>query len=225
MDKGHYILRLPASGGSGNVTRIERIEGPPQGIFAPEYADINTNYLCQIVLAWQIIHTVDSPYTTSQADHLKQIIESINLTDYSFYQNRGMMQEVFTSCPLCTRPIHYNELHNTLLLEGEAGLQNAGIQVEGTSRSTIVNLFHMHPLVYEALEHIPQNVAWGHASCNTKLGQRRCYSLYELRQFNLKVAVVEGENVETFAWISEDRAFIRCPNGGVWIKITNETDW
>lgn len=225
VDRGHYVLRLPPSGGSGYVSQKERIEGPPQGIFAPEYADRDTDYLCQVALAWQIVHSVSSPYSTTQAEHLRAILSSIGQSDYSFYQYWGMMKSVFTTCPLCTRPLYYSEMHETLRLEDESGLLNAGVQVEGTTRSTVVNLFHMHPLVYEALEHIPNNVSWGHASCNTKLGQRRCYSLSELQELDLKAAVVDGESVSTFGWMSEDLRFIRSPAGGVWIKITEDTDW
>lgn len=224
-DKGDYILRLPAKGGSSRVSKKEVIEGPPQGIFAPEYVDATTNFLCLCVLAWQIVHTVDSSYTTGQAEHLRAILETIGLDKYEFYQQRGIMKKIFATCPLCMRPIYYKELHEMLKLDEESGLMNSGDQVVGATRSTVINLFHMHPLVYEQLEHIPANVAWGHATCNTKLGQRRCYSLSELQDMGSKVAIVRGEEVNTFGWISDDRGMIRSPVGAVWIQITGDTDW
>ena len=220
MDRGHYILRLPKVGGGKTITKPERIEGLPQGIFAPEYADADTNFLCQIVLAWQIIHTVDSPYLTSQAIHIQAILNSLSLLEYQVYENRGIINNTFTSCPLCLRPIRYGELHEMLRLEEESGLMNAAEQIEGATRSTIVNLFHFHPLVYEQLEHIPQHVAWGHATCNTKLGQRRCYTLQELMDMNNKVGVLHGEQFKSFGWISDNQEMIRSPGGAVWIQIT-----
>jgi len=225
IDKGHYVLRLSKIGGGKKITKGELIEGPPQGIFAPEYADADTDYLCRVVLAWQIIHTVDSPYTTSQATHLQMILQHISMLDYSFYQQRGIMIKTFTTCPLCQRPIYYNELHDMLRLEEESGLINAADQVQGVTRSTIINLFHFHPLVYEQLEHIPPNVAWGHATCNTKLGQRRCYSLCELIAMSNKVGVMKGEKFTSFGWASEDMEMIRSPQGAVWIQITRDRDY
>lgn len=227
VDTGHYVLRLPSVGGGkqNKASKEKRVEGPPQGIFAPEYADVETDYLCRVVLAWQIVHTVDSPYTTTQAAHLQSILERIGLHDYSFFERRGVMRRTFSTCPLCLKPIYYAELHEMLKLDDEAGLANAGDQVAGATRSTIVNLFHFHPLVYEQLEHIPPNVAWGHATCNTKLGQRRCYSLYELREMNNKVGVIHGEEVKTFGWVSDDWEMIRSDNGAVWIQITKDTDF
>ncbi len=65
-DSGHYVLRLPRLGALASVD-----EGVAQGLFAPEYADPNTNFLCRCVLAWLIIHTVGSPYTTQQAANLR----------------------------------------------------------------------------------------------------------------------------------------------------------
>ena len=99
---------------------------------------------------------------------------------------------------------------------------NAAEQFEVATRSSIVNLFHFHPLVYEQLEHIPQQVAWGHATCNTKLGQRRCYTLQELMDMNNKVGMLHGEQFESFGWISDNQEMIRSPGGAVWIQITTD---
>lgn len=57
QDVGHYVLRIPRHG-----DRPKRVEGPPQGVFAPEYADDETNFLCKCVLAWLIIKTQGSPH-------------------------------------------------------------------------------------------------------------------------------------------------------------------
>lgn len=224
VDKGHYVLRLPKIGGGKTITKADRIEGPPQGVFAPEYADANTNFLCQVVLAWQVIHTIDSPYLSSQAGHIQAILKSLSLLEYEIYERRGILRNTFTSCPLCLRPIRYSELHEMLRLEEENGLLNAAEQIEGATRSTIINLFHFHPLVYEQLEHIPDHVAWGHATCNTKLGQRRCYTLQELMGMNNKVGILYREQFESFGWISDNQEMIRSPQGAVWIQITTDAD-
>jgi hypothetical protein len=40
LDVGHYVLRMSTISDRGEIS-----EGAPQGIFAPEYADVETNYL------------------------------------------------------------------------------------------------------------------------------------------------------------------------------------
>jgi hypothetical protein len=218
VDVGHYVLRLSTTDG----TRLERIEGPPQGIFAPEYSDSETNFLCKCVLAWLTIHTRGSPYTVMQAAHLSAILHQANLDDAAGYEFRNVLRHGLTCCPLCMKILHYRELHQTVGFEAEAGLENAAIQVEGSTRSTVVNLFHLEPLVYGALEHAPRHVAWGHALCNTRLGQRKCYSLPELQELDLKVGIIREENIETFGWISRDYKMIRSPNGAVWIQLNQD---
>ena len=89
-------------------------------------------------------------------------------------------------------------------LEDEDALSNAGLQLEGATRSTIVNLFHLDPLNYGRLDHVPRKVAWGHATCNTKLGQRRCHPLKELMETGNKVGLIRPEGVDTFGWISSN---------------------
>jgi hypothetical protein len=106
--------------------------------------------------------------------------------------------------------------------EASAGTENAAEQVEGATRSTIVNLFHLLPLKYDSIIHIPQNIAWGHHDCNTKLGQRLCYSLAELQEMDWKVGVIKPEGIETFGWISTDFLMIRSPLGAVWIQIVGD---
>ena len=81
VDRGHYVLRISTS--SNDKGKV--VEGAPQGLFAPEYANQETNYFCTCVLAWLIIHTVGSPYTTTQAEHLKLILAEANLLNDSQY--------------------------------------------------------------------------------------------------------------------------------------------
>lgn len=216
-DTGHYVLRISTLG-----AQEKRKEGVPQGIFAPEYANAETNYLSQAVLAWLIIHTVDSPYTTSQATHLKAILESESLLDDSFWEKQGIFRHGLCACPLCSRLIKYCELHDTLVLDEEQALENAARQIVGATRSTIVNLFHMDPLRYGAIEHVPLKVAWGHATCNTKLGQRKCFPLDTLKTTGEKVGIIRPEGVDTFGWISGDWEMIRSPHGSVWIRICSD---
>lgn len=219
VDVGHYVLRMPRHG------RKDKLHtGPPQGLFAPEYADQDTNFLCRCVLAWLIVHTSGSPYTTSQASHLKAILEAENLLTDDVWENRGVFRHGLTACPLCTRFIKYDDLHAMLALQDEVGLANAHIQVEGATRSTIVNLFHLEPLRYESLDHIPSAVAWGHATCNTKLGQRKCYSLHELTEVGGKLGIVLESGIETIGWISPNWEMIRSARGAVWIRICADRD-
>lgn len=219
VDSGHYVLRISTADG----TRLERVEGPPQGIFAPEFANSETNYLCKCVLAWLTIHARQSPYTATQATHLRAILRQADLAGVERYEFRNVLRNGLTCCPLCLKTLKYDELHKMVGFEEEAGLGNAGAQVAGSTRSTIVNLFHLEPLAYGSLEHAPRCVAWGHAVCNTRLGQRECYSLPQLQEMDLKVAVIRDENVETFGWISDDWKMIRSPNGAVWIQLNEDT--
>ena len=216
-DNGHYVLRIPKLG-----VQAKRKDGPPQGIFAPEYANAETNYLSKSVLAWLIIHTVDSPYTTLQAFHLKAILESEGLLDDAFWERQGILRHGLCACPLCSCLINYHELHDILLLDEEPALENAPVQITGATRSTIVNLFHMDPQRYGAIEHLPSKVAWGHATCNTRLGQRKCLSLDTLQATGEKVGIIRQEGIDTFGWISENWEMIRSPRGSVWIRICSD---
>jgi hypothetical protein len=217
VDTGHYVLRIPRHGRSP-----KRIEGPPQGIFAPEYADEETNYLCKCVLVWLTVHADMSPYTTTQVAHIRSILASIDIDPDRHFSQRGAMRNGVTCCPLCLRLLTYSELHDTVNFDDADGLENAANQIEGATRSTVVNLFHIEPLRYSTVAHVPRNVAWGHALCNTKLGQRMCYSLDELRAVGRKLAIQEGDTLSTFGWMSGDDAMIRSPRGAVWTQICND---
>ena len=214
VDDGHYVLRLPSTG-----VKPKREEGSPQGVFAPEYADLNDNYLCKCVLAWLIIKTSGSPYTTNQAEQLQVILRSMDLGSEEALEHLSAVRRGMTCCPLCLRFVRHNELHDIVSFEDESSLENAPLQIEGTTRSTIVNLFHLEPLVYTDGHHIPQKVTWGHAVCNTRLGQRRCYSLRELQLGDLKVGIIHEDGIDTFGWISTDSRMIRSPGGAVWIQL------
>jgi hypothetical protein len=219
-DTGHYVVRMPRLG-----TKPKRFDGPPQGVFAPEYADDETNYLSKCVLAWLIIQTSGSPYTLSQAEHLRMILRDYELDNVDAYEQSGLLRRGTTSCPLCMRFLKYQELHATVSFEDEEGLTNAGEQIEGATRSTVVNLFHLMPLLYHELTHIPSNIGWGHAVCNTRLGQRPCYSLHQLVDMNRKVGIIRDEGlIETFGWISDDWLMIRSPNGAVWMQLNGDID-
>jgi hypothetical protein len=220
QDLGHYVLRIPRHG-----ERPKRIEGPPQGVFAPEYADDETNFLCKCVLAWLIIKAQGSPYTMAQAAHLRSILCAAELDDVAAYERRGVLKQGLTACPLCTRLLRYSDLHETVSFNDQNGLINAAEQIEGATRSTVVNLFHLMPLLYHDLTHVPGNIGWGHAICNTRLGQRPCYSSDQLMELDRKVGVVlETGEVETFGWISDDWLMIRSPNGAVWIQLNGDVE-
>jgi len=217
-DIGHYVLRIPTSGGG----RQERVEGPPQGIFATEYADGETNFLSKCMLAWLIVNTDGSPYTTNQARHLRAILLNNDLFKPDELERKNILRGGLTCCPLCWRHIRYEEYHQTISFNDVDGQSNASEQVEGSTRSTITNLFHLSPLIYDTLIHVPLNIGWGHAICNTRLGQRTCYSLPELLDMDLKIGIIKPEGIETFGWISSDYQMIRSPNGAVWIQVAND---
>ena len=220
QDVGHYVLRIPRHG-----ERPKRVEGPPQGVFAPEYADDETNFLCKCVLAWLIIKTQGSPYTLAQAGHLRAILRATGLDDVAACEGRGVLKQGLTACPLCTRFLRYADLHETVSFNDQNGLVNAGEQIEGATRSTVVNLFHLMPLLYHELTHVPGNIGWGHAICNTRLGQRPCYSPAQLMELDQKVGIVlETGEVETFGWISDDWLMIRSANGAVWIQLNGDAE-
>lgn len=211
-DVGHYVLRLSTIG-SNKVTS----EGAPQGILAPEYATQETNYLCKAFLSWLIIKTKNSPYQENDFMHLKNILEANNLLNVNFLESNSIIINDVTCCPLCHEPLEYNQLHEMISFEGASGLANSQEQVEGATRSTMVNLFHMKPLVYESLEHKPNQVAWGHAICNTRLGQRPCLSLNEIKDKGMEIY----SNNNILGWMSANGEMIRSNSGDVWIKITN----
>jgi hypothetical protein len=218
VDSGEYVLRIAAHG-----NRPARVDGPPQGIFAPEYANENANFLAKCILAWLTAHTVDSPYVATQTAHIEAILTKYGLYTPKDWEALGLLRSGFSSCPLCLKHIKYNELHDQIAFTEEASLLNAADQVINATRSTIVNLFHMVPLTYSDIEHVPQNVAWGHAICNTKLGQRRCYPIPQVIASGLKVGSIDANGVvSTFGWASKNLEMIRSPAGAVWIRIVDD---
>jgi hypothetical protein len=217
-DAGEYVLRL-SNAGTG---RPKRNDGPPQGIFAPEYAPAQTNYECQAMLAWLIVHARSSPYTTMQASHLREILVHSRLLGDRL-ERAGVTRNGLSICPLCLRVIDYGELHESVDFQQVDGLLNAALQVEDATRSTKANLFHLEPLVYETLNHRPTSVAWGHATCNTLLGQRHCFSLAELQEAGRKIGFIdENDEIVTFGWMSDDYKMIRSPHGAVWVQLSGD---
>lgn len=218
IDTGHYVLRMPKA----DAQRLANSIGPPQGIFAPEYAEAEVNYLAKAMLAWLIVHTKGSPYTSTQAVHVKAILDAELLLENEQHHHLGMIRNGHTCCPLCLRIIEYRQLHNMVTFAETIGLDNAGAQVTGATRSTEANLFHLVPLVYTSLQHQPLSIGWGHATCNTLLGQRRCYSLAELQHMDMKVATISEGEVLTFGWMSENRRMIRGPYGATWVMLSDD---
>lgn len=214
IDKGHYLCRF----GSKKLNNIIN-EGAPQGIFAPEYADEKTNFLSKAVLAWLLIKTKDNPYDESDFCHLRAILEKFNLINEQTLSSNHIIKNGYSCCPLCGEIISYNELHQMVDLTNKQGLANAQEQQNGITRSTEVNLFHISPLTFKSLEHKPSKIAWGHATCNTLLGQRTCLSLDQVKRENKEV-IIKNFN-SSIGWMSKDNKFIRSENGDVWVKISN----
>lgn len=216
IDCGHYLLRIS---NSGTNQRKNLFEGPAQGIFAPEYADAKTNFLCQAVLAWLIVKTEGSPYNEEDFEHLKAILNKYNLLNSSHYEDDYIIHNGITTCPLCQRTIKHSELNEIISFDDEEGLENSTEQI-GSTRSTKVNLFHMVPLSYSSLENIPTQVSWGHATCNTRLGQRRCFSFHDLQLTEIEVEIKEGHSQHLLGYANAAKNFIRSQNGDVWIRIS-----
>ena len=218
VDHGEYVLRIAAHG-----SNAKREAGPPQGIFAPEYANAEANYISKCVLSWLVAHTVDAPYVAAQADWLEAILRVEGLLEMREWERLGLVRAGHTACPLCMGLIRYEDLHMQIDFANEDALLNASEQVTNATRSTVVNLFHIDPLTYSGIEHGPRNVAWGHATCNTKLGQRKCYSLPELIEHGVKVGTVDDDgSVHTFGWSAKNLEMIRAPSGAVWIRISED---
>lgn len=215
IDCGHYLLRIS---NSGTNKKQNKFEGPAQGIFAPEYADANTNFLCQAVLAWLIIKTENSPYNESDFEHLQAILNKHNLLNSLHYENDYILHNGKTTCPLCQKTILYSELNEMISFDDEEGLENSTDQA-GSTRSTKVNLFHMVPLCYSSLENIPTQVSWGHATCNTRLGQRRCYSFNDLQATEIEIDITKNRKKRLLGYTNTAQNFIRSQNGDVWIRI------
>jgi hypothetical protein len=220
IDCGHYLLRIS---NSGTNKQHSKFEGPAQGIFAPEYADANTNFLCQAVLAWLIIKTEGSPYKESDFEHLQAILMKHNLINSPHFENDYIMHNGKTTCPLCQKVILHSELNEMISFEDEEGLENSTKQV-GSTRSTKVNLFHMVPLCYASLENIPTQISWGHATCNTRLGQHRCYSFWDLQSTEIEIDIIKGQNKRLLGYANAAQNFIRSQNGDVWIRIAKSDE-
>ena len=209
VDTGEYVIRF---------SNPKREEGPPQGIFAPEYASEKDNKLSQAFLAWLLCQSLEAPY---EKDDIRRLAEYLNQQDKRLLESRRLSKKMLlrdgiASCPLCERTLRYKEFHQMLDLSEAAGLANAGSQVQGATRSTIVNLFHLEPLLYgPTLSHKPDSVSWGHAVCNTLLGQRRCPSMSELQAEGQEIHFQEG----TGGFMSRDEGMIRSLDGGVWVRL------
>lgn len=218
VDHGEYVLRIAVHGNNG-----KREAGPPQGIFAPEYANTEANYISKCVLAWLITHAVDAPYVATQAKWLEAILKAEGIFDLREWERLGLVRAGHTACPLCMGLIRHEDLHRQVDFTEESSLLNAAEQVLNSTRSTVVNLFHLDPLIYSSIEHGPRNVAWGHATCNTKLGQRKIYSLTELIEHGVKVGTIDDNgSVHTFGWSAGNLEMIRAPGGAVWIRISED---
>lgn len=207
-DVGHYIIRIR-----------NRSDGKVQGIFAPEYADPDTNFLSQALLAQLIARTLNYP-GPGPSEHLQAILSGHEWAAEDRLVRDDICDDAgHVTCPLCRRPLKYSELHEMIDPGAYLGLANAATQVEGSTRSTLVNLFHLRPLLYApTIGHTPDNVAWGHAHCNTVLAQRRCISLAECETGGAALTNPKGEVV---GYMSEDSRMIRSHGGAAWIQVVS----
>lgn len=209
-DTGEYVVRL------SNPTVKE---GMSQGIFAPEYASAADNALCQAVLTWLIGRTRDHPYEDDEFDALTTRLrdEDPALIAPERLASAGIVVDDEARCPLCLRPLLWRELHEMLDLTEVSGLANAQIQIAGGTRSTAVNLFHMQPLLYgRPLHHKPHLVAWGHATCNTLLGQRVCVPFADVQA---KGFVLTRGGDTPWGYASADESMLRSADQGVWARL------
>ena len=215
-DKGHYILRTPAQGGSTKVTKLKRYEGIAQGFFAPEYSTSEFDYLVRLQLVYLIMQSENNPYKPEHGLHIKKILKKYNCLDiekFKYYSAIDSNKKL--TCPLCLKKIKYEDLHRTADYSDNSHSENAVTQNVYTTRSTQVNVFHMRPLVYGSVEHKPYQVFWGHHHCNTNLGQNRCFSLEEIKQFK-KDGKIKNEKI----FADNSQKSIRDEKGNYYIKIT-----
>ena len=201
-DFGHYLARIPRGLSAG----IQ------QGIFAPEYVDKKENFACQVLLTYFAYKTIGHK-PDSNLIHAELILKELDLLNLDSFKLRGIFNDAGqTICPLCFRPIEFSELHEAIDPSQVPGLANSGVQLAET-RSTLVNLFHLQPLLYDKmLGHTSQNIAWGHAHCNTFLSQRRSMSLKELKKSGSKIA-------ENLYW-DDSKSFIRSEDNRAWVSVT-----
>jgi hypothetical protein len=201
-DFGQYLARVPRGLSAG----IQ------QGIFAPEYVGKRENYACQVFLTFLAYRTQGHELDVNYY-HIQEILEYLNLFEIEKFRLKAILNDNDeTICPLCMRPIEFSELHEAIDPSQVPGLANSGVQLAET-RSTLVNLFHLQPLLYEkVLGHNVNNVAWGHAHCNTFLAQRRSYSLQELK--------LRGSLITQDLYWDLDGLFIRSEDHRAWVSVT-----
>lgn len=201
-DFGHYLARIPRGLSAG----IQ------QGIFAPEYVGRKENYACQVLLTYfaykTIGHQIDENF-----QHVSLILQALGLLDIDKFKIRGILNsDENITCPLCLRPIEFSELHEAIDPSQVPGLANSGVQLAET-RSTLVNLYHLQPLLYsKELGHTTENIAWGHAHCNTFLSQRKSFSLEELKR--------TGNKIQTELYTDALGTFIRSEDNRAWVSVT-----
>lgn len=203
VDVGHYLRRVP---------RDSKNLGIQQGIFAPEYTRRSVNYACQVFLTHLAYRTEGHPRDPN-ADHVEEILKTLNIYNDSLWRHEGIIdKDGVSTCPLCNRRIAYEELHETIDPSLVPGLANSGVQL-GETRSTLVNLYHLRPLLYASeLGHTPQNIAWGHAHCNTFLAQRVSFSLRALMD--------AGKRPDLDLYWDDNEEFIRASDGRAWVSLT-----
>jgi len=217
-DIGHYILRVSSKGGSAKVTHSKQKEGIAQGIFAPEYSNQYTNIACQLVLAYLMFKAEDNPYRDTDIGEVVAKISRAGVFDPAYLEYLNITRNGKTCCPLCLKIIKHNEFHNTASFSESETHVNAVSQNISTTRSTAVNLFHMHPLVYGEINNTPDKVSWGHHHCNSNLAQRRCYSLEELKEIGISTSLnVNGINKKIL--FSPELNFARFDDGSVLASI------
>ena len=158
----------------------------------------------------------NNPYKQEHGLHIKKILKKYNCLDiekFKYYSAIDSNKKL--TCPLCLKKIKYEDLHRTADYSDNSHSENAVTQNVYTTRSTQVNVFHMRPLVYGSVEHKPYQVFWGHHHCNTNLGQNRCFSLEEIKQFK-KDGKIKNEKI----FADNSQKSIRDEKGNYYIKIT-----
>jgi hypothetical protein len=75
----------------------------------------------------------------------------------------------------------------------------------------------MKPLLYgKELHHTPEAVAWGHAICNTLLGQRACVPLAEIEETGVELRYDDGS---MWGFSAADESMLRSNDRGVWARL------
>lgn len=172
--EGQYVARIPATTATENSEKIilgfNSKGSKGAGIRLYEYASLETIKLCRLqleMLYWlcfdaddiAIENGMSSSDVAVRNTYIREECEKYNLLDTNRLRKaRIINHNGHTVCPLCLEKLSGFGFFNRL--EQATGRVVLDLTV------TQVNLFHIEELKYEAHNHKPYNLGWGHHHCN-----------------------------------------------------------